>query len=117
MITNKFGVKPGDIYSTSWGYDETHVNFYQVTRVTAAKAELLPIGATSVAGGVVPNPNHVRTWDVLTGINSEDPKRTKLCSVGSGYQGKPSIVLRGGRHWAYKWDGKPEYQSDPWYGR
>jgi hypothetical protein len=117
MITNRYGVTPGDIYSTSWGYDETHVNFYQVVRVTAAKAEVLPIGATHVKGGVVPNPDAARAWDVLIGVTRESPDQTKLCSVRLGYQGKPSIVLRGGQHWAYQWDGKPEYQSDPWNGR
>lgn len=115
--TNRYGVKPGDIYSASFGYDETHVCFYQVVRVTTAKAELLPIGATHAAGGVVPDPETVRAWDVLIGVNREDTKRTKLCTVGVGYKGQPSIVLRSGQHWAHQWDGKPEYQSDPWYGR
>lgn len=27
---NQFGVKVGDIFSTSWGYEQTNVNFFQV---------------------------------------------------------------------------------------
>lgn len=30
MKTNKFGVKPGDIFICSWGYEQTNVDFYQV---------------------------------------------------------------------------------------
>lgn len=117
MIINKFGVKPGDIYSASFGYDETHVCFYQVVRVTATKAEVAPIGQKQAAGGVVPNPDASRAWDVLIGVTRESASDTKLCAVRTGYQGKPTIVLRAGQHWAYQWDGKPEYQSDSWYGR
>lgn len=38
-IKNRFGVKVGDIFSSSWGYDETHNSFFQVVKV---------IGETSV---------------------------------------------------------------------
>lgn len=30
---NKFGVKVGDIFSTSWGYDQTNVDFFQVVEL------------------------------------------------------------------------------------
>jgi hypothetical protein len=111
-ISNRLGVKPGDIYSATFGYDEVRVAFYQVVRVTAAKAELLPIGATEVGGGVIPDSSRVREWDVLIGVNPEDTKRTKLCTVGVGYDGQPSIVLRAGQYWAHQWRGRPEYQSE-----
>lgn len=30
---NKFGVKVGDYFSTSWGYEQTNVNFFQVVEL------------------------------------------------------------------------------------
>lgn len=37
--TNKFGVQVGDIFSSSWGYEQTNVDFYQVIEL---------VGETSV---------------------------------------------------------------------
>lgn len=33
-------LKVGDILNSSWGYDQTNVTFYQVTRVTPSSVEL-----------------------------------------------------------------------------
>lgn len=30
---NKYGVKVGDIFSASWGYDQTNLNFFQVVKI------------------------------------------------------------------------------------
>lgn len=120
--TNRFGIVPGDVFYTSWGYDQTNVDFYLVTRVTAAKAEVTPIGSTVVDGQgtyqhVVPNPDHIREWDVLIGIDRDDVKKSKLCSVRTGYKGDPVIVLSGDRgHSAWRWDGTPKYETGPYGG-
>lgn len=117
-VQNKYGVEVGDIYYASWGYDETRVNYYKVVRVTATKAEIAPIAGKAVGStGIDPNSDVVRDWDVLIGVNRESAKKTKLCSVKAGYRGEPSIVLRGGQYWAYPWDGRTQYQSDPQFGR
>lgn len=34
--TNKFGVKVGDIFSASWGYEQTNVDFFQVVELVGA---------------------------------------------------------------------------------
>lgn len=34
--TNKFGVQVGDIFSASWGYDQTNVDFFQVIELVGA---------------------------------------------------------------------------------
>ena len=119
---NKWGVAPGDIFYCSWGYDQTNVDYYQVVRVTNSKAEVLPIGSTCVEahgpGGnrVVPNPFYVREYDVLIDINRGDEKRTKLCTISAGYQGEPSIVLKSGQYWAWKYTGGSNYETDIVYG-
>ena len=37
--------KPGDILYNSWGYDQTNIDFYQVTRCTKASVFIRPIKA------------------------------------------------------------------------
>ena len=40
-------LKLGDIFVSSWGYEQTNVDFYKVTRLTKAMIELSPIPAVS----------------------------------------------------------------------
>lgn len=35
---NLYGVKVGDIFSASWGYDETHASFFQVVALSGEKS-------------------------------------------------------------------------------
>lgn len=120
--TNEFGVNVGDIFYTSWGYDQTNVNYYKVIRVTAKSAEVVPIGSHIVEahgpGGnqIEPNPDYVCEWDVLIGVNRGDEKKSKLCKVKSGYQGEATIVLESGRHWAYRYKGGTQYETDSMWG-
>jgi hypothetical protein len=120
MTINKFGVKPGDIFECSWGYDQTNVDFYIVERVTASKAEIRPIGSRTIesesfTNRVVPNPDYTREYDVILRIERSDAKKTKLCTVKDGWKGA-TIVLKSGQHWARPWDGKPSYETDPHLG-
>lgn len=36
-------IELGDVFSSIWGYDQTNVDFYRVTRKTASMVELSPI--------------------------------------------------------------------------
>ncbi len=42
--------KVGDILSTSWGYDQTNVEFFKIVRVLDKSVEVRAIGAKSVEG-------------------------------------------------------------------
>jgi hypothetical protein len=44
-VKNELGIKVGDIFSSSWGYDQTNVNFYEVVSVTARTVKVREIGA------------------------------------------------------------------------
>lgn len=56
-------VEIGDVFVSSWGYDQTNVDFYRVTRKTKAMIELSPIpgrlkdapGYSSMAGEIEPD--------------------------------------------------------------
>ena len=46
----KHTLKVGDILNSSWGYDQTNVSFYMVTRVTAKSVDIVQIGSDRVEG-------------------------------------------------------------------
>lgn len=95
-------LKAGEILTYSWGYDQTQVDCFQVTRTTDKGVYLRPIGSKStddapgpMAGYVVP------CRDTFSG--DEFFKRVttgNLCMMDHGV--------------ASRWDGKPCYVS--WYG-
>ncbi len=51
MTKNIYGVKAGDVFVESWGYDQTNVDFYQVTGTTAKMVEIKPIAGKQVGEG------------------------------------------------------------------
>lgn len=80
-FTNPF--KVGQIYYTSWGYDQTNVDFYEIVEVKGKQVKIQEIGAKSVQGSegmmccsVVPDNRH-KEGDPLTKmvqfyLNSKD---------------------------------------------
>ena len=46
----KPNMKAGDILESSWGYDQTNIDFYQVTRVSGTRAYMRKIGKKYVQG-------------------------------------------------------------------
>lgn len=112
-MENNFGVEPGQIFYCSWGYDQTNINFYEVVRVTATKAEIQPIASGGVGyQKVVARPGVVREWDVLIDLPAKSGGMTKLCKVVD----KNTIVLRSGHYWAHRYDGSPKYETDILFG-
>lgn len=59
-------MKVGDIFKSTWGYEQTNVDFYVVTRITPKMVELQECGSKRVGGmtswasdKVVPDPDEV----------------------------------------------------------
>ncbi|WP_346924434.1 hypothetical protein [Rothia sp. (in: high G+C Gram-positive bacteria)] len=46
-----YTVKPGDIFYTSWGYEQTNVEFYQVVRATSKTVWLAEIASEKESYG------------------------------------------------------------------
>lgn len=42
------GIKVGDLFDMSWGYDQTNVNYFQITRVSEKGVWVREIGSKSV---------------------------------------------------------------------
>ena len=49
-------MKQGDIFVSSWGYDQTNVDFYEVVKVAAKTVTLIPIERKVQLKGFMPIP-------------------------------------------------------------
>jgi hypothetical protein len=94
------GLMKGSILSSSWGYDQTNVDFYEVTEVVGKSVLLRKIGSKEAPGHshVVPVPGHF-----------VGPPIRKLPQGSAGHV----YVKISGHNSAYLWDGKPQYVT-PW---
>ena len=125
-IENGLWVKPkvGDILYSSWGYDQTNIEFFKVVKVSEFSVWIQEIGkkVVEVTGwahqNVVPvdSPEYqVRNWDnekddwdnVNTFITKTHPiQRKKIQAYGDAY----GVSLNSFSS-AWLWDGKPKGQS------
>jgi hypothetical protein len=96
----------GDIFVCSWGYDQTNIDFYQVTRVLNSMIEVTEIEGKRkydghMCGSTVPVPNSFvgRT------------RRVKLSFNGNG---KPSFKPAS-YSWAHLTDPKESHFFSEWH--
>lgn len=100
---SEIAFKPGDILYNSWGYDQTNIDFYEVTRVTSASTIFIRRIAQDttetgfMCGNTTPRPGEF--------IREEIKKRVQW------YENKPYISFEHGC--GSKWDGRP--MSCSWY--
>ena len=93
----------GDIFVASWGYEQTNVDFYQVTGTTSSQMQLRPIAKktykqkSDMSRTVVPESNK------FTG----PAIRKKITSDG---RGGPAAKITN-YSWAKKWNGKPMLET------
>lgn len=96
------GVKVGDIFVASWGWEQTNIDFYEVVRLTGASVVVRPISkhvAESVNWGVdkvMPNPGEYTGGEMTRRIQDWSDRPTFKATEVSN---------------AYLWDGKPETQT------
>jgi len=101
--------KVGDVFYASWGYDQTNIDFYKIVELKGkTMAKLVPIGAKTVSSNppqemVVANPDYIREWDVLLGVERSDEDKGKWkrmttdgFSPSRGYHASPD---GGGEHY------------------
>lgn len=107
-------LKLGDILYSSWGYDQTNVNFYQVVRVNGRNTVTVREIHSSIVSGGDGGP----TQHVVAVPNS-------FVDNASGYRSKPLTRRVDGRNnsininsseWANLWDGKPQYETAAGWG-
>lgn len=104
--------KPGDIFRSSWGYDQTNIDYYQIVAISGQMATLSRIGAMSeetgfMSGESVPCPDHFigkqfrRRIQKMT-IESEPFFRVNSCA--NAYRMKPLAMV----------GNKPVFESSNW---
>lgn len=101
-------VKVGDIFSASWGYEQTNVDYYQVVAKRGQTVDVREIGLKSAGGEgpmsdyVVPVKDYFISDEVIT-------KRIQ----GAKWDGGVPYLAFDGFNNAYLDSGKPQYRS--WY--
>lgn len=103
-------VKVGDIFVASWGYDQTNVDFYEVTGLTGASVRV-----REVAKDIDTKHSDRYGSDYVTPrkgnfIGGEMTKRLQ-----AGYQGTAAITINTVQS-ASLWDGTPEYETSSGWG-
>jgi len=92
-------LKAGDVLVASWGYDQTNVNWYQVTKVTPSKKS---VKIREIAGQIV---SQERGCDYVAPKMNSFIGEEKMRVVGMGESVYVDVAT------AHKWAGKPEYQT------
>ena len=96
-IQNKAGVKVGDVFYTSWGYDQTNVDFYQVIAITEGGCYIRPIG-----GGIDEKKSYrgadyvypiLNKWNSRDSFINDSPKGVFKKTNVSRYDNAPYIKL------------------------
>lgn len=111
------GFKPGQLFYISWGYDQTNIDYYMLTE-TRGKTQgyIVPVSGTTVRTAtatdyVKPDPDCIRDWDVLLGVESGDTERGKWKKLN------PNGFSIDGRYLASPCDADTErYQTAAGYG-
>lgn len=98
----------GDVLVSSWGYDQTNVNYFQVVWKSEKSIRVKEIGSRIdedgfMCGHAMPVKNEFvdRKWLRI-------PPEGKLCRVSEDGWVRIDDVIH-----AHKWDGQPNYVS--WY--
>jgi hypothetical protein len=97
-------LQEGDFLYTSWGYDQTNVNFYQVTKVISGKTIEIREVAKKIVKSSPPQ-------DYVAPISNKFIGSKMRKKVGMG----DTVKIESYAH-ASKWDGKPKYQTSFGWG-
>ena len=102
-------VEVGDIFSSSWGYDQTNVTFYQVVKVTKKFATIQKINSVTTEKGFMCGTSVPVQPVQLVG---ETLRRKINDYFAHAYNSGPSLKVES-YAFAYRWDGTPQRCS--WY--
>ena len=96
----------GDFFYSSWGYDQTNIDFYQVTEVKGKQVTIREVGKREVSQSQT-SVSVVPMKDNFTG-----PSMKKIPQV----RGSSVYVKVRSSGYAYLWDGRPRSETAFGYG-
>ena len=95
---NKYGVKVGDIFSASWGYEQTNVDFFQVISLAGESSVRvrqvnLPLIGESPVSSMASDRTYKVVHDILPACSSsvfiKDQEKGDLKRIKPGYNADP----------------------------
>lgn len=100
------GVHVGDIFVSSWGYEQTNVDFYKVLKLVGKLSMIVQKVTNQMVEGSTES--HGMACKMVPGIGTVgEPFKARIGAYGS-------FKVRGSSYQsAHKWEGKPQYCS--WY--
>lgn len=113
------GFEPGQLFYTSWGYDQTNINYYRLEKLKGkTMGYIVPVSSVvneerseGAAMYVSPGEN-IREWDVLLGVDRGDPEPGKWKRLT-----KDGFTVGEGRHQASPTEpGVELYETHPMFG-
>lgn len=129
---NQHGARVGDILTSSWGYDQTNVDFYEVVAVTKSMVQILKMStaveSTSECGAsdrIVPV-NAIREVEVFDWEATEDGDYVRRCkgtktvepmrkATKSYEEGSYHVRIASYAN-AYLWNGSAQHQTGAMFG-
>jgi hypothetical protein len=103
-------VKVGDVFRCSWGYDQTNIDYYEVTAVRGQMVEVCGISqereeTLSMQGYCVPSPGSFIGKPMTKKVNMGGGEPSiRIYSFASAYRMKPAALI----------GNKPVYESSHW---
>jgi len=90
-------LKVGDVLNTSWGYDQTNVDFYEVVAVSGVMVTLREIAATVtetgfMCGETVPEPGQFVGEPIRRRASSTNHVRIHASASASPWNGRPHSI-------------------------
>ncbi len=114
-VVGPHGVKVGDVFVESWGYDQTNIDYYEVVRLMPQSVELVHIPAKTVGEGerlrLVPDVgarHEPRTFNNGMPDMSKRGGRKFIKRVAADHDGDPTIRLTSFSS-GYLWDGESSH--------
>lgn len=101
VTAQELGVEVGSVFYSSWGYDQTNVDFYAVIGITPSgkSVRLVPIGKRVRGNGVVADSH-----------NQHSPQTARTKRLQRGYNGVPCTAWNSYSSLSL-WDGRPKYDT------
>ena len=108
MAETTIKLQPGDILYSSWGYEQTNIDFYRVIKLC---------GKTMVKLEKIGKLYSTEQYSEYTDSVLPDPRNSKSKSFRRKVYNytRPGVMVNS-YQWAAKWDGLPKAQTNAYYG-
>jgi hypothetical protein len=106
-------IKQGDIFYTSWGYDQTNIDYYKVKKLIGKSS----VELVSIESKIDYEKSNQYTDAVLPYPAAEGKAMKKKVKYAYWDDFKEARIKINECANAYFWDGQPKMQTNAYYGR